>query len=137
LRIAGSGLAVGPITISLCKMAHAIELPILAVSIFRYIAFHFEARFASTVYMVGVSFGHSLGLAFLSPLVGIGYDHFGFQHTYFMIAGFALFFWIWSALALAPTPPEHARTASATEGDGHHAATASPVADPSRYQDAL
>jgi OHS family lactose permease-like MFS transporter len=107
LRIAGSGLAIGPVTISMCKMAHAIELPILAVSIFRYIAYHFEARFAATVYMVGVSFGHSLGLAVLSPLVGISYDRIGFQHSYFLIAGFALVFWIWSYFALAPTPVEY------------------------------
>lgn len=107
LRIAGSGLAIGPVTISLCKMAHAIELPILAVSIFRYIAYHFEARFAATVYMVGVSFGHSLGLAIISPLVGIAYDRIGFQHSYFLIAGFALVFWLWSLFALLPTPPEY------------------------------
>lgn len=107
LRIAGSGLAIGPLTISLCKMAHAVELPILAVSIFRYIAYHFDSRFASTVYMVGVSFGHSLGLAILSPLVGISYDLIGFQHSYFLIAGFALIFWIWSCFSLSPTPPEY------------------------------
>lgn len=106
LRIAGSGLAVGPVTISMCKMAHAIELPILAVSIFRYIAWHFDARLASTIYMVGVSFGHSLGLAILSPIAGMGYDRLGFQNTYFLIAGFALLFWIASWFTLAPTPPE-------------------------------
>lgn len=109
IRIAGSGLAVGPISISVCKMAHAVELPILAVSLFRYIAYHFEARFASTAYMVGVSFGHSLGLAILSPIVGLSYDWIGFQHTYFLIAGFALCFWVWSAFVLAPTPPEQRR----------------------------
>lgn len=108
LRIAGSGFAIGPVTISLCKMAHAVELPILAVSIFRYIAYHFEARFAATVYMVGVSFGHSLGLAILSPLIGLSYDRIGFQHSYFLIAAFALVFWIWSFFALSPTPPEYA-----------------------------
>ncbi|GGC14463.1 MFS transporter [Novosphingobium endophyticum] len=106
LRIAGSGLAVGPITISMCKMAHAIELPILVVSIFRYIAWHFDARLASTVYLVGVSFGHSLGLAILSPIAGVGYDLFGFQNTYFLIAGFALLFWVASFFTLSPTPPE-------------------------------
>jgi OHS family lactose permease-like MFS transporter len=136
LRIAGSGLAVGPITISMCKMAHAIELPILAVSIFRYIAYHFEARFASTVYMVGVSFGHSLGLALLSPLAGIGYDRFGFQHTYFMIAAFALVFWIWSARVLSPTPPEHGR-AAAPDARTEPAVTASSMSSASRYEDTL
>lgn len=106
VRIAGSALATGPLTISACKMLHSIELPILAVSIFRYIAFHFDARLASTVYMVGVSFGHSLGLAILSPIAGIGYDRYGFPATYLMIAGFALVFWLVSAFALSSTPPE-------------------------------
>jgi OHS family lactose permease-like MFS transporter len=116
IRIAASGFAIGPLTISACKMLHSIELPILAVSIFRYIAYHFEARLASTVYMVGVSFGHSLGLAILSPIAGIGYDLFGFQATYFMIAGFAFCFWVASFFALAPTPPEIGRRAQPETG---------------------
>lgn len=112
VRIGGSALATGPLTISACKMLHSIELPILAVSIFRYIAFHFEARLASTVYMVGVSFGHSLGLAILSPIAGIGYDRLGFPATYLGIATFAFLFWIISWFALSPTPPEVGRTSN-------------------------
>lgn len=104
LRIGGSAFAVGPVTISACKMLHSLELPILAVSIFRYIAYHFDARFASMVYLVGVSFGHSLGLALLSPIAGHGYDKFGFQTTYLFIAAGATIFWIASWFALAPTP---------------------------------
>jgi OHS family lactose permease-like MFS transporter len=86
------------------KMLHAIELPILAVSIFRYIAFHFEARLASTLYLVGVSFGHSLGLTILSPIVGKSYDLIGFPHTYLLIALGAAAFWLASLFSLSPTP---------------------------------
>ena len=114
VRIAASGLANGPVTISLCKMLHSLELPILLVSVFRYIAFHFEARVASTIYLVGFSFGHSLGLALLSPVAGALYDRIGFQPTYFAIAGFALIFWLLSFFTLAPTPPEVARAARRT-----------------------
>lgn len=104
LRIGGSAFAIGPITISACKMLHSLELPILAVSIFRYIAYHFDTRFASVIYLVGVSFGHSLGLAVLSPIAGQGYDLLGFQATYLIIAAGALVFWTASWFALAPTP---------------------------------
>ena len=108
VRIAGSGLAVGPISISACKMLHSLELPILSVSIFRYIAYHFETRFSSMIYLVGVSFGHSLGLSLFSPLAGVGYDRIGFQHTYYLIAAFALIFWLTSWFSLARTPPTDA-----------------------------
>ncbi len=104
VRITGSGLVTGPIAISCMKMLHSIELPILAVSLFRYIAAHFESRFASTLYLVGVSFGHSLGLAVLSGAVGRGYDLFGFPHTYLMIGGGAFVFWVVSIFTLARDP---------------------------------
>lgn len=108
VRIGGSGLAIGPLTISACKMLHSLELPILIVSVFRYINFHFETRLSATIYMVGVSFGHSLGLALLSPVAGLLYDRIGFQHTYFAIAGFAFVFWLVSIVTLSPTPPTDA-----------------------------
>jgi OHS family lactose permease-like MFS transporter len=56
--------------------------------------------------MVGVSFGHSLGLAILSPMVGKSYDLIGFPSTYLVLAGLALIFLMLSALALEPTPAE-------------------------------
>jgi OHS family lactose permease-like MFS transporter len=112
VRIAGSGLAVGPVSISAMKLLHSVELPILAVSLFRYIARHFDNRFASTVYMVGVSFGHSIGLATLSPLAGIGYDRIGFSQTYLLLAALGLVFLVLSAVFLLPTPPE-TKTAAA------------------------
>lgn len=115
VRIAASGLAIGPVTISMCKMLHSVELPILLVSVFRYIAHHFEVRVASTVYLVGFSFGHSLGLALLSPVAGALYDHIGFQQTYFAIAAFAFVFWLLSFFTLSPTPPEAGRRGRAAK----------------------
>jgi OHS family lactose permease-like MFS transporter len=120
VRITGSGLAAGPLSISAMKLLHSVELPILAVSIFRYIARHFDNRFASTVYMVGVSFGHSIGLAALSPLAGIGYDRIGYSATYLSMAGMGLVFLILSAVFLLPTPPETA------------ASPATPLAEPAK-----
>jgi len=104
VRITGSGLVSGPVAISCMKMLHSLELPILAVSLFRYIAAHFESRLASTLYLVGVSFGHSLGLALLSGIAGRGYDLFGFPHTYLMIGSFAFVFWVASIFTLARDP---------------------------------
>jgi len=106
VRIAGSGLAVGPVSISAMKLLHSVELPILAVSLFRYIARHFDNRLAATVYMVGVSFGHSIGIFALSSLAGVGYDRIGFPATYLILAGLGLVFLVLSAVFLLPTPAE-------------------------------
>ncbi len=115
VRIGGSGLVGGPLLISVMKMLHAIELPILTVSLFRYIAAHFDSRLASTLYLVGVSFGHSLGLALLSQLVGKSYDLVGFPHTYLMIAGGALVFWLASVFALSRDPDRPPSSAPAPD----------------------
>jgi OHS family lactose permease-like MFS transporter len=56
--------------------------------------------------MVGFSFGHSLGLSALSPLVGMSYDAIGFPHTYLLLAALGLVFWVISIWALEPTPAE-------------------------------
>jgi MFS transporter, OHS family, lactose permease len=127
IRIAGSGLAVGPVSISVMKMLHAVELPILAVSFFRYIACHFDNRFASTVYMVGVSLGHSLGLTILSPIAGHSYDLIGFPSTYLAMAALGLVFLVLSAFFLLPTPPESGGRGAARSGNA-----ASPLAEPAK-----
>jgi MFS transporter, OHS family, lactose permease len=119
VRIAGSGFAAGPLSISALKLLHSVELPILAVSVFRYIAFHFDNRLSSTIYMVGVSFGHSLGLSILSGIAGFSYDLIGFPATYLALAGMGLAFLALSAWALESTPAEINRN-----GGAH------PVAEP-------
>jgi OHS family lactose permease-like MFS transporter len=109
VRIAGSGLAAGPLTISCMKMLHSLELPILVVSVFKYIAQHFDGRLASTIYMVGFSFGHSLGLTVLSPVAGRAYDLLGFPNTYLAMAGLAACFLLCSCFTLAGTPSDTKR----------------------------
>jgi OHS family lactose permease-like MFS transporter len=104
VRITGSGLVTGPLPISAMKMLHSIELPILTVALFRYIAAHFPGSLASTLYLVGVSFGHSLGLTLLSQWVGKSYDLLGFPGTYLMIAAGASVFWIASIFTLSSDP---------------------------------
>jgi oligosaccharide:H+ symporter len=106
IRIAGSGLAVGPLSISCMRLLHSVEQPIILVSVFRYIACHFDNRLASTVYMVGWSFGHSIGLVLLSPLIGKCYDLIGFQQAYLLLAALGLVFLILSAWGLEDTPAE-------------------------------
>lgn len=56
LRMFGSGLVSGALMISAMKLLHAVELPILLIAIFKYIASRFDSRLSSTLYLVGFQF---------------------------------------------------------------------------------
>lgn len=82
LRMVASGLVAGPLLISLTKLMHAIELPVLLVSIFKYNSLNFDMRFSSTIYLVGFACTSSVIGTVLSPLAGISYEKFGFAESY-------------------------------------------------------
>ncbi|POA35611.1 MULTISPECIES: MFS transporter [unclassified Pseudomonas] len=87
VRILGSGLATDAWTIAACKMLHALEVPILLVSVFKYISLNFDSRLSASIYLVGFQFAQQLTAMLLSPLVGYGYDHVGFSSVYVAMAG--------------------------------------------------
>ncbi|MDP9514014.1 MFS transporter [Pseudomonas protegens] len=87
VRILGSGMATQAWAIAACKMLHALEVPILLVSIFKYISLNFDPRLSASIYLVGFQFAQQLTAMLLSPLVGYGYDHFGFSSVYVLMAG--------------------------------------------------
>lgn len=85
LRMFGSGLASGALMISAMKLLHAVELPILLIAVFKYIATRFDSRLSSTLYLVGFQFITQVMASFLSPLAGYGYDRIGFAYTYLLM----------------------------------------------------
>lgn len=85
LRMIGSGLVEGPLLISITKLLHAIELPILLVSIFKYNSLNFDKRLSSTLYLVGFACTSSVIASVLSPLAGYGYEKYGFAQSYLLM----------------------------------------------------
>ncbi|MDG1751068.1 MAG: MFS transporter [Thalassotalea sp.] len=82
VRMVGSGYAEGHVFISLMKLLHAIELPILIVALFKYIAANFDQRLSSTIYLVGFLVFTQLGAALISVGIGMLYDTIGFSASY-------------------------------------------------------
>lgn len=60
LRMVASGLVEGPLLISITKLLHAVELPVLLVAIFKYNSLNFDKRLSSTLYPGGLCL-HQLG----------------------------------------------------------------------------
>ncbi|KID00371.1 galactoside permease [Hafnia alvei] len=85
LRMIGSGLVEGPLLISITKLLHAVELPILLVSIFKYNSLNFDKRLSSTLYLVGFACTSSVIASVLSPLAGYGYEKYGFAQSYLLM----------------------------------------------------
>ncbi len=109
LRIYGSALVDSLYLLSAIKMLHAIELPILMVSMFKYLNNNFDDRLSSTLYLVGFALVTQVGTIILSPIAGIMYDAIGFKDSYIMMATTsAVFLFISVKLLIAHSPKQEA-----------------------------
>ncbi|MDU2121741.1 MAG: MFS transporter [Clostridium celatum] len=106
-RIIGSGLATEPILISCMKLLHAVELPIMLISVFKYLAANFDNRLSSILYLVGYQFVSQVGATVLSPIIGRFYDTVGFSTTYIIMGCIVLVFTLISMFTLAGSKKEN------------------------------
>ncbi|MCX9024066.1 oligosaccharide MFS transporter [Citrobacter portucalensis] len=98
-RILGSAIELGPVWIASMKMAHAIEKPLIVVSLFKFIAANFDNKLSSTVYLL-MLFSASLATTIYSPLAGYLYDSVGFINTYIIFGSVAGTFTVFSSIML-------------------------------------
>ncbi|MBR9911173.1 MAG: MFS transporter [Gammaproteobacteria bacterium] len=84
-RMIGSGFAEGPIGISCVKLLHAAELPIMLVSVFKYISATFDARLSATLYLIGFQFVTQISASVFSIIAGGMYDRLGFADSYIIL----------------------------------------------------
>lgn len=106
-RIIGSGLATEPILISCMKLLHSVELPIMLISVFKYLAANFDNRLSSILYLVGYQFASQVGATVLSPVIGSFYDTVGFSSTYIIMGCIVLVFTVISMFTLASSKKEN------------------------------
>ena len=108
IRMLSSGVVEGPLLISITKLLHAVELPVLLVSIFKYNNLNFDKRLSSTLYLVGFACTSSIIGTVLSPLAGWSYEKFGFAQSYLMMGSmvFTTTFISIFLLRSAQRPPE-------------------------------
>lgn len=100
-RMIGSSFATTAVEVIALKMLHALEVPFLLVGTFKYITGVFDVRLSATIYLVGFQFSKQVAAIFLSAFAGNMYDRIGFQETYMMLGGIALFVTLISAFTLS------------------------------------
>ena len=70
LRIGLCGVFHDPITISIVKLFHSIEVPLFCLPAFRYFTLHFDTKLSATLYMVGFQIASQVGqVIFSTPLL--------------------------------------------------------------------
>ncbi len=100
-RLIISGLCDSHLLISILKPLYGLEICLLLVSVFKYIAEHFDKRVNATMYLLGYQAMLYVGNVVVSSPAGILYDRIGFEHTYIIMGATALFFTFISAFTLS------------------------------------
>lgn len=100
LRIMLTSVVSGPVLISIIKMIQAFDMPILYISIFKYINLNFEARLSSILYLVGYQFISQIGVISLSSTIGKIYDSLGYRPAYLYLGLIVCLFVVISFFAL-------------------------------------
>lgn len=100
-RLIASGLSDSHLIISVIKPLYGLEQSMLLVSVFKYIAEHFDKRINSTMYLLGYQAMIYVGNVVISSPAGILYDRIGFERTYIIMGAIALVFTLISAFTLS------------------------------------
>lgn len=100
-RLIASGLTTDPVMISIIKPLYGMEIALLLISVFKYIAEHFHKKVNATMYLLGYQAMIYVGSVVVAPPAGYLYAKIGFEQTYLMMGCCALLFTLISTLTLS------------------------------------
>jgi len=100
-RLIASGLTTDPLIISIIKPLYGMEIALLLISVFKYIAEHFHKKVNATMYLLGYQAMIYVGSVVVAPPAGYLYARIGFERTYLMMGCCALLFTLISTLTLS------------------------------------
>lgn len=108
VRIIGSALAPNLAIVVILRLLAGFEMPLVLVSIMKYIAGAFDIRVYATVYALASNFAKQISVFIFSTVAGNWYDSIGFQHTYFILGAIVAVVTIFAALTLKKEDPVQA-----------------------------
>lgn len=103
LRIIGTALAPNWIFIVVLRLLAGFEMPLVLISIMKYISDSFDLRIYATVYALAANFMKQISVFVFSALAGTMYDGIGFQKTYLIMGVVVLIITIFAAIFLKKT----------------------------------
>lgn len=100
IRIIGTALAPNWIFIVVLRLLAGFEMPLVLVSIMKYINGAFDNNLYATIYALAANFMKQISVFIFSALAGNFYDSLGFQHTYLIMGSIVLVITIIAAFFL-------------------------------------
>ncbi|PTI74432.1 hypothetical protein BU064_12420 [Staphylococcus succinus] len=86
VRVVGTAFTDEIWLLSFFKLLAAIEMPLMLISIMKYIVSIFDIRLSATIYMLAFNVAKQLGVAFFSVVMGKLFVEIGFQNTYLIMS---------------------------------------------------
>ncbi|WP_062299278.1 oligosaccharide MFS transporter [Demequina maris] len=86
VRVLGSALVTTTEALIAWRLLAAIEMPLMLVSVMKYITRMFDVRISATAYMLGFGVAKSLGVAAFSLPFGQAYESIGFANAYLVMS---------------------------------------------------
>lgn len=108
IRIIGSALAPTYGLVIFFRLLAGLEMPLLLVSIMKYIAGAFDIRLYATVYALASNFAKQISVFVFSTVAGKLYGTIGFQHTYLWLGALVFVITLFAAFFLKKEDPEQA-----------------------------
>ena len=85
VRVVGSALFTSTEALILWRLLAAIEMPLMLVSVMKYITRMFDVRISATAYMVGFNTAKQVGVFIFSWVFGLSYEAIGFSQSYLVM----------------------------------------------------
>lgn len=100
IRVMGSAFLTEVWMLAIWRLLASIEMPLMLISVMKYITGVFDVRLSATVYMLGFNFAKQIGLTIFSSVMGYLYGAIGFQHGYIVLSFIILAFVIVGSLIM-------------------------------------
>lgn len=90
VRVVGSALFTQTSLLVLWRLLAAVEMPLMLISVMKYITRMFDVRISATAYMIGFNMAKQVGIVIFSWVFGAAYDTIGFSSSYLIMGAVVL-----------------------------------------------
>ncbi|MFE7405488.1 oligosaccharide MFS transporter [Isoptericola sp. NPDC057559] len=87
VRVVGSALFTSTELLIVWRLLAALEMPLMLVSVMKYLTRMFDVRISATAYMIGFNTAKQVGVFIFSWVFGLSYEAVGFSTSYLIMSG--------------------------------------------------